>query len=243
MVFNSKTNAGGIMDPFINDTPDIFRRMIQNWKNAQNFCSIGKVVAINSAPVSVNVQPLVKYYDNITRWEDYPVLLNVPVSQIAGPLYSIRTPLNVGDTGIIIWVDREIYTCLLSGASTTTIPDTGDTNDQNSCIFIPTIQSFGAANMFQNRGVDIVSSGQSLLTQLLNLLTDLTNLLTDLTTFSTALITAGSPYAGAPTAPVLGAYPIAVSAACVILNSSIATVGTAITAVKTALTTFKGAQP
>jgi len=231
-----------VSNPFFYDEADIAQRVIWKNQNAKSQCSIGQVVSINTSPVSVNIQPLVNYFDLISKWETYPVLNNIPVAQMQTATYSFNTPLNIGDTGLILWFDREVYTTLLAGATTTQIPNSGSMNDVNACVFLPLMQAFSLANQLLPNGVDFISSEVSLMTQLLNLLTQLTSLLTELTTFNTALETAGLPYVGAPTMPVVGAYPIAVTAAATASNVTIATISTAIGVITTMLTTFKGAQ-
>jgi hypothetical protein len=215
-------------NPFFHDASDVTKKLIWLNENSKNTISIGKVMKINASPVSVNIQPLINYYDVITQWEEFPILQNVPVAQLASSVFSLNTPLNVGDTGLILWFDREAYTCLLAGASTTTTPSSGALNNVNACVFIPILQSFALANTLEPSGVDIISSDVSLLTQLLNLSNSLT-------TLATALVTAGNAYIAAPTLPNVLVYVTAVNAAATSLN-------TAIAQVTTMLTTFKGAQ-
>lgn len=210
------------LNPFLNDVPDIIDRMIHGWKNSTNFCSIGSISSINSSPVSVNVQPLVKYFDPITKWETFPVIKNVPITQMSNNLYSIKTPVNVGDVGIILWFDREVYSSLMQGAQLPIIPDSGDLNDQNACIFIPIVQSFATANQLKQTGVEFVSSEISLIQQLLTLLSDLTLFCTTVSAAPT-------------TNPLTPVYAAAIAGAATALNLSIATL-------TTALTTFKGTQ-
>lgn len=216
-------------NPFFHDESDIAQRVVWKNMNAKSSCSIASVVGINAAPVSVSIQPLVKYFDQIGGWTSYPVLKYVPVAQMQTVAYSINTPLKVGDTGLVLWFDREVYTCLQAGATTTTTPDSGNLFDTNACVFLPLMPAFNLANQLMPSGVDIISAEVSLITQLLTLLTDLN-------TYLAAIVTAGVPYAGAPTMPVVGAYPIALTAASTSLISEITTI-------ITALTTFKGAQP
>lgn len=216
------------IDPFFNDEFDVFKRGLYNATNSSSRCSVGIVTAINLSPVTVNVQNAVQYFDKIQGFQEPPILQNVPVMQLSNAAYSIKTPLNIGDIGLLLWFDREVYTYLVSANVTPSIPDSGTMNNENACVFLPVMQKFSIANQIKQNGVDFVSSEISLMTQLITLLTDLN-------TFLSSLITAGAPYAGNPTAPVVGAYPIAITAASTVLETALATI-------TTALTTFKGAQ-
>lgn len=216
------------INPFINDEYDLTKQVIFNYINSQSKCSVGIVKSINSNPVSVNVINGIKYFDKIEGFLDPPLLINVPLMQLQNNLYSIKTPLNIGDLGILLWFDREVYTFLLSSGVTSITPDSGNVFNENACVFLPVMQTFSIANTIKQSGVDIVSSQISLITELLTLLTNLA-------TFTSSLVSAGSPYAGNPSATVVGAYPIAVTAAANALGSTL-------TNINTALTTFKGAQ-
>lgn len=216
------------IDPFFNDEFDIFKRGLYNANNSSSNCSVGIVTGINLSPVTVNVQNAVQYFDKIQGFQEPPILQNVPVMQLSNLAYSIKTPLNVGDLGLLLWFDREVYTFLVSPALTPQPPESGTMHNENACVFLPVMQKFSQANTLKATGVDFVSTEISLMTQLITLLTDLN-------TFLAALIVAGAPYAGSPSAPVVGAYPIAVTAASTALE-------TALTTITAALTTFKGAQ-
>lgn len=206
-------------NPFIHDEADIAERMIWNYQNSKSYCSIAKVTQINASPVSVNIQPLVNYFDRVANWQPYPILNNIPVAQMQTGSYSINTPLNVGDIGLTIWFDREVYTCLLSGATTPTTPDSGNLADTNACIFVPIVQSFSSANVLVPQGVDITSvhagTPISLMTQLLTLLDGLSTFITTMQTVSN-----------------FGAINTAATSLLPILNTLV-----------TNLTNFKGAQP
>lgn len=232
------------INPFMNDEFDLNKRMQLNQLNSTSSCSIGTVVAINSSPVSVDIQPSIKYFDREVGFVTSPVLKHIPLAQIANSSSSIKLPLNPGDVGVILWFDREVYSWLDSSSAGSLAPGSGTFNNDSACIFIPLIQKFSQAPVVKNTGMDFISSGQSLMTQLLEELQALTTLLTSLTTFNTALIVAGAPYAGpgGSTAPMQGAYAIAVTAAATVLNTAISAVGSSLASVATALTTFKGAQ-
>ena len=240
----------------MNDEYDLIKKTLLNHLNSKSNCSIGSIVSVNSSPVSVDIQPAIKYFDKTEGFLESPILKNIPIAQISNNISSMRMPINPGDVGIIIWFDREVYSWLKSSSTRAISPDGSTLYNESACIFIPLIQKFSKSPNIKSTGVDIFSSDVSLMTQLISTLNnisttlaDITSLLTDLTTFNTALIAAGAPYAGAPTTPVLGAYPIAVTAAATASNltivsiaSSISTVTTAIGNITTQMTTFKGAQ-
>jgi hypothetical protein len=244
------------INPFINDEYDLTKKILLNHLNSKSNCSIGTITAINASPVSVNIQPSIKYFDKIEGFLECPILQNIPIAQISNSISSVRMPLNVGDVGIILWFDREVYSWLNSASTAPKSPDSAVLYNESACIFIPFIQKFANSPTIKTTGVDILSSNVSLMTELISTLnnisttlTNITSILTDLTTFNTALIAAGVPYAGAPAIPVVGAYPIAVTAAATASNltivtiaSSISAVTSAISTITTQMTTFKGAQ-
>lgn len=158
-----------MINPFFQDSSDIAERVYWKNDNASNKCSIAKVVGINSSPVSVNIQPLVNYFDQSIGWTPYPILSFVPLAQMQTVLYSINLPLNIGDTGLVLWFDREVYTTLLAGAISPQAPESGDMNNVSACVFIPMLSSFNIASQIKNTGIDILSAEVSLLTQLINL--------------------------------------------------------------------------
>ena len=235
--------AQNIPNPFFHDESHIADRCIWRYANGKNICSIGKVTQINSSPVSVHIQPLVNYFDRLGGFTEFPILEYIPITQMQTTTYSINTPVNVGDTGIILWFDRETYTTLLAGALVPNTPSSGNLKDINACVFLPILPSFTLANSLQNTGVDFISANISLLTQLTNLLTQLISLLTDMNTFLAAIVSAGSTYAGAPTMPVVGAYPIALTAAATAFETLITAITAQIELINTNLTVFKGEQP
>lgn len=228
-------------NPFYFDESDIAQRVVWKNQNAKNICSIGKVTAINANPISVNVQPLINYFDPIIKWREFQEIDYVPVIQMQTATYSINTPLNIGDTGILLWFDREVYTCLLAGASQPTTPNSGSLNDINACVFLPIMPSFTLANTLLPKGVDITSSSISLLSELLSTTNNLTTTLGDITNLLTALSAFCVTCEGSSDTVLAGAATT-LAAAIVPIATSITTVTTAIGEITTAFTTFKGAQ-
>jgi hypothetical protein len=216
-------------DPFFVDNAQIAERVVWSNQNHKSQCSIAKVMAVNSSPVSVDIQPLVNYFDQIAGFTPYIVIPSVPVVQLQTSAYSINTPLNIGDTGLVIWFDREVYTTLQAGATTPQAPSSGDLYDVGACVFLPILTSFALANPLKTNGVDFISSQVSLLTQLLNLLTGLS-------TFLTAV-------ASAPTTnPLTPAYAAAIALACNNFLSLGPVLADTVTVIKAQLTLFQGMQ-
>lgn len=230
---------------FINDAHDMTQRAIWNYSNYKTICSVGTVTAVNASPVSVNVQPLVKYCDTLSEgvWQEYPELVNVPLAQLGTSAYSVYSPINVGDMGIILWCDREIYTALSQSNPTVVQPNSGELSELNACIFLPFLQLFNKANTIQSSGYDVISSDVSLVNSIINDVNNLTNLLSTLTTFNTAIATAGAPYASSPSAPLLGSYAIALTSAANAANTEIASVINSCGTLATNLAKFVGMQP
>jgi len=202
------------INPFMNDEYDLTKRILFNQKNSTNTCSIGTIVSINSSPISVNVQPSIRYFDKLEGFKDSPILEHLPVMQLASNLASIRLPLVPGNVGVILWVDREVYSWLDSVGVGPKAPDSGNLCNESAAIFIPFMQKFSQALPVKSLGVDIVSSEISLLTQL-------TNFANDLQTFANSVSIA-------TTIPQI-------TTAAGILNSSL-------TPIIANLTTFKGDQ-
>jgi len=244
------------INPYMNDEYDLTKKILLNHLNSKSNCSLGTITAINSNPVSVNIQPVIKYFDKIEGFLECPILQNIPIAQISNSLSSVRMPLNVGDVGIILWFDREVYSWLKNASTAPKSPDSAVLYNESACIFIPFIQKFSNSPTIKTTGVDIISSNGSndisLMTELITsmndvktTLNDITSLLSDLTTFCGAIVTAGIP----GTTPLTNVYSGALSTAATALSisltsitSSIATVTASIATVTNDLTTFKGAQ-
>lgn len=232
------------LNPFLNDDADTINRAIWSYANYKNKCTLASVVAVNSSPVSVDVQPLVQFSDinSDGKWRDYPVLREVPLAQAASATYAIKYPINDGDTGFLLFCDREIFTALGASSATITQPAYGELDELQACIFVPMLPLFQLAPTIQQNGVDFVSSNVSLLAELQTFVQQLLDTLTGLQTFDSALIAAGAPYAGAPSAPMTGSYAIAVTAAANSLNTSIATITSSCNTILAKLEQFVGDQ-
>lgn len=202
------------INPFIHDEYDLIKKVMFNEQNSKSNCSIGTIVKINTNPVSVDVKNCVKYFDANGGFQEPPVLSSVPVAQIANSVSSIRLPLNIGDVGVLLWFDREVFTWLDSSVAVPKEPDSGNMMNENACIFIPFLTKFSNAPLIKNSGVDIYSNNVSLVEQIFDFIDVINN-------FATTLSTANS------------FVDINVAAASLITN---------LTNVIAQLTTFKGQQ-
>ena len=105
------------INPFMNDEYDLIKKTLLNHLNSKSNCSIGSIVSVNSSPVSVDIQPAIKYFDKTEGFLESPILKNIPIAQISNNISSMRMPINPGDVGIIIWFDREVYSWLKSSST------------------------------------------------------------------------------------------------------------------------------
>jgi len=236
------------INPFMNDEYDLTKKILTSHINSKSSCTIGKIVSVNASPVSVNIEPVIKYFDKIEGFTDNPILQNIPIAQISNSFSSVRMPLNPGDVGIIFWFDREVYSWLKNPSDAQKSPDSGNMFNDAACIFFPFIQKFSQAPQVKSTGVDLLSSNVSLMTELITTMNNLTTTLTDITSLLTDLTTYCASVIATPTNPVpafideLVAATVVLEASLVPIASSISTVTTSIGNITTRLTTFKGAQ-
>lgn len=155
-------------DPFLADSFEISKRLHWDIMNSQNRASVAQVIGYGTDTGTVNIKPMVNYYDKVEGFSEYPELINVPVVQLTSSSFSFKFPVNIGDVGVVLWMHREIQTALSGGGST---PVLGDLSNVNACVWMP-FTTYSSPN-FKQEGVDIVSSSVSLLEQVLNLLTGL----------------------------------------------------------------------
>jgi hypothetical protein len=102
--------------PFLTDTYDIAQQLIWDFQNSLCICSVGVVKEVTEK--SVTLQPLVKYFDKNNGYKDFPKLLKIPVSQLTVISGGLKIPVIVGDTGVIIWFDRDVTDGLKAKVST-----------------------------------------------------------------------------------------------------------------------------
>lgn len=89
-----------------------------------------------TGPQRVTVQPSFKarYVDGTTK--DLPTVLDVPVSFIQGADYSIKVPVAVGDTGYLLFADRNIETWL-AGSGGIADPQDSRAHNLSDAVFVP----------------------------------------------------------------------------------------------------------
>ena len=134
---------------------------------------VGTITKINTDPISVNVRKNIHIRTKQTSFIEAQELIKVPIMQLFGKSFKVKLPFNVGDTGILIWFHREVYSWLSHASEETAKPDSGEMQNLQSCVFMPFIQKFNKQNQIHDDGVDIVSGDISLLSQLIQLLSKL----------------------------------------------------------------------
>lgn len=105
-----------------------------------------KIVAVDGDQ-AVQVQPLLQSrYKFQNQPVDLPVVAGVPVLMPRGANYSIRLPVAVGDTGLLVFCDRSLDNWLAdtNGGRDTVDPQDSRAHDLNDAIFVPGITPFPA---------------------------------------------------------------------------------------------------
>jgi hypothetical protein len=223
------------INPFLPDSFEQFKRYLFDEQNSTPSASIATVVNVSATNKScVDIQPSVKYFDKNTGFTTYPKLLSVPVFQLAGSTHAISASIVPGDVGLVIWVDREIYSWLTSSSPIPAAPESGSLHNVNACVFIPCMQKFSQAPALQSSGMEFMSMG-------IKLMQELITMATNMGTFANSLVTAGSVPTftwtpGAGGSAVSPAYQVQVTTAA---NTFV----TQMTTTQTKFTTFKGSQP
>ena len=73
-----------------------------------NVCLPANVKSYNSDNNTVTLQPAIQAVLTDNTFLDMPQLFDVPVLELGGNDLSIKIPLKEGDTGIVIFCDRDI---------------------------------------------------------------------------------------------------------------------------------------
>jgi Phage protein Gp138 N-terminal domain len=89
----------------------------------------------------VDVQPLLQGRYSSGDAFDLPQILKVPVSMAQGQNYSIKLPIDVGDTGLCIFSDRSLDVWLAGGGGVVD-PQDSRQHDISDAIFIPGLVPF-----------------------------------------------------------------------------------------------------
>lgn len=128
-----------------------------------NVCLPATVIKYNDTNNTVSLQPAIQAVLPDNSFKTLPQLLNVPVLELGGNGLSIKIPLKAGDTGIVIFCDRDIT--LFKQEKKNTQPNTLRKHDLSDGIFIPMrFGSSGSSNILiqsadGNTKFEITSSG------------------------------------------------------------------------------------
>ena|ERR1700679_3060037 len=140
------------MQPFLSDITSIIDKV--NWadKNSEIIFTVGKITAITGTTASV--QPLVKMFNRQLGWFDSAVLTGINVLASGGLAYQIKTPINVGDIGVLLIPHREVSGAISSQGITQ--PDSGDMYNLQHALFLPF-----ALSGLKPLGIEIVSGAET----------------------------------------------------------------------------------
>lgn len=128
-----------------------------------NVCLPATVIKYNDTNNTVSLQPAIQAVLTDNSFKTLPQLLNVPVLELGGNGLSIKIPLKAGDTGIVIFCDRDIT--LFKQEKKNTQPNTLRKHDLADGIFVPMrFGNAGSSNvLIQNDDgstqLEITSSG------------------------------------------------------------------------------------
>ena len=111
-----------------------------------NVCLPATVISYNSSNNTVDLQPAIQVVLTDNTFLDMPQLFDIPVLEIGGKSLSVKIPLQEGDTGIVIFCDRDIT--LFKQEKNNTQPNTLRKHDLSDGIFIP--MRFGNAGASDN---------------------------------------------------------------------------------------------
>lgn len=100
-----------------------------------NVCLPATVISYDNSKNTVKLQPAIQAVTQDKSFKNLPILLNVPVLELGGAGLSVKIPLQAGDTGIVIFCDRDIT--LFKQEKKNTQPNTLRKHDLSDGIFIP----------------------------------------------------------------------------------------------------------
>ena len=128
-----------------------------------NVCLPATVTKYNSSNNTVSLQPAIQVVLTDNTFLDMPQIFDIPVLELGGKGLSVKIPLEAGDTGIVVFCDRDIT--LFKQEKKNTQPNTLRKHDLSDGIFIPMrFGSAGSSNILiqSNDGAtqfEITSSG------------------------------------------------------------------------------------
>lgn len=153
---NTKLNESQTLD-------GILKMVKRNIFIELNVCLPAIVKAYNSADNTVDLQPAIQAVLKDNSFVTLPQIFDIPVLELGGAGLSIKIPLQAGDTGIVIFCDRDIS--LFKQEKKNTQPNTLRKHDLSDGIFIPMrFGNSGSSNiMIQsedgNTQFEVTSSG------------------------------------------------------------------------------------
>ena len=106
-----------------------------------NVCLPATVVEYDNTNNTATLQPAIQAVLSDNSFMDQPQIFDVPVLELGGNGLSVKIPLKAGDTGIVIFCDRDIT--LFKQEKKNTQPNTLRKHDLADGIFIP--MKFGNA--------------------------------------------------------------------------------------------------
>lgn len=109
-----------------------------------NVCLPATVISYDSTKNQVDIQPAIQEVLTNNNFLDMPQIFNVPVLELGGNGLSVKIPLKAGDTGIVIFCDRDIT--LFKQEKKNTQPNTLRKHDLADGIFIPMVFSSNGSN-------------------------------------------------------------------------------------------------
>lgn len=115
-------------------------QQVHDRKLAESICVAAtvQVTAFDPAKMTVNVQPLSKHLEN-GRYESQPPILVVPVACTRCGGFIFRPWYNVGDIGVVVYLDHDMDSAVSSGKEV--VPLTERNHAASDAIFIGGIVS------------------------------------------------------------------------------------------------------
>lgn len=115
-----------------------------------NVCLPATVVSYNSADNTVDLQPAIQAVLKDNSFVSLPQIFDIPVLELGGKSLSVKIPLQEGDTGIVVFCDRDIS--LFKQEKKNTQPNTLRKHDLSDGIFIP--MKFGNSGASSNISIE-----------------------------------------------------------------------------------------
>lgn len=147
----------------INDLSTLIDVLTKNIFINFNVCLPAVVTSYDNTKNQVDLQPAIQEVLTNNNFLTMPQIFNIPVLELGGKGLSVKIPLQEGDTGIVIFCDRDIS--LFKQEKKNTQPNTLRKHDLSDGIFIPMrFGNSGSSNiMIQsedgNTQFEVTSSG------------------------------------------------------------------------------------